>query len=86
MKHTWIMSVLEDVERYAKINNLDEIAASLSELRIIAASEIATKERVKADLCAALETRNSNVVQFPQFEEDLADLLQHRTVVITQIL
>lgn len=48
MKYDWIIDVIADLETFSSANNMQELAAELAELKLIAAVEIAAKEEQEA--------------------------------------
>lgn len=48
MKYDWIMDVIADLETFSTANNMRQLAMELSELKMIAAVEIAAKEEQEA--------------------------------------
>lgn len=73
-KHQWILSVFDDIQEYAKQNNLPVIAKDLEQKMRLAKSEIEATDRMefaltqrKQDAASAMLSRNSNFVVYPKF-------------------
>ena len=45
MKHEWILDVLTDLKKFAKNNGFAQLAEQLDDTKLVAAVEIASKEK-----------------------------------------
>ena len=86
VEHNWILKVLEDIETYADTHQLHDIKASLIELRIIAASEIAAMARINAQLLALGNDAHCNVIALPNRTQKLQDTTAQSALFTTTIL
>ena len=86
VEHSWILKVVEDIEAYADTHQLHDIKASLIELRVIAASEIATMARINAQLLALEQNDQCNVVSLPNRTQKLQDTTAQNALYTTTIL
>lgn len=86
MEHNWILQVVEDLETYAQTHQLHDIKASLVELRITAASEIAMMARINEELRALEKNPDCNVVSLPNRTQKLQDTTAQSALCVTTIL
>lgn len=86
MEHNWILKVVEDIETYADTHQLHDIKASLIELRIIAASEIAAMARINAQLLALEDNSDCNVIALPNRTQKPQDTTAQGAMFTTTIL
>ena len=44
MKYDWIIDVISDLETFASANDMQDLAAELADLKLVAAADISNKE------------------------------------------
>ncbi|MFY0596847.1 MAG: hypothetical protein JXQ85_10490 [Cognatishimia sp.] len=59
MKYDWMLDVLADLEAFALANDMQDLAAELADLKLIAAADIALKEANETEATRAARGRQN---------------------------